>query len=76
MNTIDPPKIHPPEEDVLQQYATPIVRAQTAPTRREDSETSTKSSAWRGIRGIDAILGTAQNDIVGEYHNIDGKVVN
>jgi hypothetical protein len=71
MTIIESPKTHHPVGEIPSQSSAPILRAQTAPIRREGS--SARSSTSRGIRGIDAILRTAQDDIVGEYHNIDGK---
>ena len=71
MTIIESPKTHHPLGEIPSQSSAPILRAQTAPIRREGS--SARSSTSRGIRGIDAILRTAQDDIVGEYHNIDGK---
>ena len=49
-----------------------VVRPQTAPMRSVE-DLSVHCSTSRGMHGIDAILGTSQDDIVGEYHNIDGK---
>lgn len=71
MTIIEPPKTDHQEGEIPLQFSVPISRAQTAPVRREDSP---QSSTSRGIRGIDAILGTAQDDVVGEYHNIEGKL--
>ena len=59
------------EDEIPIQFLAPTFRAQTAPVRREGSN---QSSTLRGIRGIDAILRTAQDDVVGEYHNIGGKL--
>ena len=71
MTIIEPLKADHLEDEIPIQFSAPISRAQSAPIRQEGA---TEPSIPRGIRGIDAILRTAQDDVVGEYHNVAGKL--
>lgn len=64
-------KSHHISRDVPSQSSAPTLRAQTAPVSRSGLRAQPRTSY--GLHGIDAILKNAQEDIVGEYHNIDGK---
>ena len=72
MTMMELPKTHHSEDETPSHSPAPKLSAQTTAVQGEDT---TRFGISRGIRGIDAILRTAQDDVVGEYHNIEGGVV-